>query len=412
MIDQFVLVQKASQHLYDALRSSCTKHTHHQAHFSLQPIPSPNRYQVRFDLGFRQFIAPASRFKQSVWFTVESTMTPTPSSPPPTVKIPTLTNLTQSIKRGRTSPSPPPQRQPAKLQKRRIRFELPSSCSIPALPDQHRIDNTLPPSVEPALLNLCAHNNFCNQLQNFLNRSNVSADCCIGYLEKTPDSKHLIYLRGQGLKAGNQLDAPLKSLADLLEQRQQGSDETFDISQVERLALSRSLAAAVLQFHPTPWLRNTWSSKDVFFLLQSDSSNPQSAEIKEPFVDVSVQDSSKAKVDGRPDPCYPFAPNDFLFGLGVMLIELAFQKPLQSMKKPCDTIDGMDGRYDSFFTAKRLSKLVSRKFGTRYGEIARKCLACDFGRGDDLGRPALQEAVYREVVCELTDLVGQFTLGS
>lgn len=71
-IEQFALVQTASQNLYDALTSACTKHTQHQAHFSLQPIPVPRAHQVRFNVSFRQVVAPAHGSKQTVWFTVES----------------------------------------------------------------------------------------------------------------------------------------------------------------------------------------------------------------------------------------------------------------------------------------------------------------------------------------------------
>jgi hypothetical protein len=87
-----------------------------------------------------------------------------------------------------------------------------------------------------------------------------------------------------------------------------------------------------------------------------------------------------------------------------MLLELAYQKPLKSMQKACDVANSLDERHTLFFTAKRMSRLVSAKSGSRYGEIVRKCLACDFDRGDDLSRPALQEGVYREVDCELMEL--------
>jgi hypothetical protein len=130
----------------------------------------------------------------------------------------------------------------------------------------------------------------------------------------------------------------------------------------------------------------------------------QIEDLNEPFVDVSVRDSTITTNGAQPTACYPFACNDFLFGLGVMLLELAYQKPLKSMQQACDVANSQDERHTLFFTAKRMSRLVSAQSGSRYGEIVRKCLACDFGRGDDLSQPALQEGVYREVVCELMEL--------
>jgi hypothetical protein len=401
VIEQFALVQTTSQNLYDALRSACTKHTQHQAHFSLQPVPVPRAHQVRFSVGFRQAVAPAAASKQTIWFTVESSTKPTPNACLSSTESEALAIIGQSIKRGRTSSSPPPQEQPSKLRKKCIRFQLPSTptSSSPTITCK-----TLESPHDPPLSNLCSHSNFCNHLQNFLNRPVAQPECCIGYLEQSSGSKHLIYVKGQEVQAERCVDVPSSSLAELLSQHQAGSDETHGIAQGERLRLSRKLATAVLQFYSTPWIRNSWSSSDVLFQLQSPPSLGQIEELKEPFVDVSVRDMTVATSGGQPTTCYPFAPNDFLFGLGVMLLELAFQKPLRSMQQPCDVASSQDERHTLFFTAKRMSRLVSAKSGSRYGEIVRKCLACDFGRGDDLSKPALQEGVYREVICELTEL--------
>jgi hypothetical protein len=395
VIEQFALVQTTSQNLYDALRSACTKHTQHQARFSLQPIPVPRAHQVRFSVGFRQVAAPAAASKQTIWFTVESSTKPNPNACLSSTEPVVLAILCQSIKRGRTSSSPPPQKQSSKLRKKCTRFQLPSSPTSSSSSPPPITCKTLESQHDAPLSNLCSRSNFCNQLQNFPSRPVAQPECCIGYLEQSSGSKHLIYVKGQELQAERCVDVPSSSLAELLSQHQESSDETRGIAQGERLRLSRKLATAILQFYFTPWLRNSWSSSDVLFQMQSPSSFGQIEELKEPFVDVSVRDLTVATSGGRPSACYPFAPNDFLFGLGVMLLELAFQKPLRSMQKSCDVSNSQDERHTLFFTAKRMSRLVSAKSGSRYGEIVRKCLACDFGRGDDLGKPALQEGVYR-----------------
>lgn len=43
--------------------------------------------------------------------------------------------------------------------------------------------------------------------------------------------------------------------------------------------------------------------------------------------------------------------------------------------------------------------------GPKYRDLTKKCLECDFGYGDDLAKPRLQQAVYENLVCELTDMV-------
>lgn len=401
VIEQFALVQTASRSLYDALRSACTKHTQHQANFSLQPIPSANAHQVRFSVGFRQVVAPASGHRNTVWFTAESSIKRQVNICSSSKNAQTLSALGQAVKRGRASPSPPPERQNSKLRKKRNRCQLPPAQPILALSNTCKALE-IPP--EPSLSNLCSHSNFCNQLQNFLSRSITQPEFCIGYLEQSSESKHLIYLKGQDAMAEDHLNVPPSSLAELLSQHQEGSGEAEGIPQSDRLSLSRKLATAVLQFYSTPWLRSSWSSSDVLFQLQSNADPGQIQGLKEPFVDVSVRGSTIDTTTDQPSTCYPFAPNDFLFGLGIMLLELAYQRPLRSLQQPCDAANSHDDRHTLFFTAKRVSRLVSTKFGSRYGEIVRKCLSCDFGRGDDLSQPALQEGVYREVVCELKEL--------
>lgn len=87
-----------------------------------------------------------------------------------------------------------------------------------------------------------------------------------------------------------------------------------------------------------------------------------------------------------------------------MLLEIAFEAPLQSLQQPVDLDANHEDGHTELFTAKRVSRIASRPLGGRYTKIVRKCLSCDFGRGDDLNEMVLQEAVYRDVVHELDQL--------
>lgn len=42
--------------------------------------------------------------------------------------------------------------------------------------------------------------------------------------------------------------------------------------------------------------------------------------------------------------------------------------------------------------------------GSRYAEVVRKCIHCDFGHGCDLGKTRLQERFLQDVICELEEL--------
>ncbi len=187
MIQQFALVQNASQNLYEALRTACTKHTQHQAHFGLQPIPLARAHQVRFSVGFRQVIASAPGSKRTSWFTVESSVTPAEYARLSSTVSKPLAILGQSIKRGR-SPSPPPsESQPSKLRETCNQFQLPSSSSSQSPVITHRAPENVP---QPPLASLCSHSKLCNHLQNFLSRPSPRSEPCIGYLEHSSNTKH------------------------------------------------------------------------------------------------------------------------------------------------------------------------------------------------------------------------------
>lgn len=74
------------------------------------------------------------------------------------------------------------------------------------------------------------------------------------------------------------------------------------------------------------------------------------------------------------------------------------------MRKQVDIDFSTDERHHDLFTAQRLGRIASRTLGHRFSKVARKCLQCNFGRGDDLNDPLLQEGAFKEVVFELEDL--------
>jgi len=103
--------------------------------------------------------------------------------------------------------------------------------------------------------------------------------------------------------------------------------------------------------------------------------------------------------------------NPYLFSLGVTLIELAFQAPLQSLYSSKDLVSGQPNTLSDFFVASRLSKTISSSLGPAYRKVVRKYLGCDFGQGtNDLNDVKLQTAFYQDVVCELERLEQRFAI--
>ena len=175
-----------------------------------------------------------------------------------------------------------------------------------------------------------------------------------------------------------------------------------DFLQYERLCLAKSLAHAVLQYYATPWLKIAWRSQDILF-FRTRSNLISGPNLSDPHLNVKVIGAYGHSADGTQALC-SLAPNPTLFGLGVILLEIAYSAPLKSLQKPCDLENGIESRFTEFFTAKRLVSSIGREMGSSYGTIVKKLLQCGFGCGDDFNNRDLQAGYYRDVICELDRL--------
>lgn len=383
-LHKFNVIQKASNLLYESLGAACTEHEEHIAHFCLQPdLNEQSSPRVRFSIAFRHLsVAGSATVEDPIWFAVESIISKSLANNPAGVCT-ALTNLSNSLKRREQSP-------PACHSKRSKRtVTSTSSSSVVRCPSPPLIDS---------LPNLCVHQNLCNQIQVCLRQSSLMSNRYIGLLEEGPDCRHLVYLPS----STKHWDRKSTSLANLFvsvsRQSLRGSLPIY-----ERLRLAKLLAAAVLQFHSTPWLKGSWRSEDVlFFGVEPGATEPtQATKFTAPYIDVSVTAPNGSFSRPSTFPSRIFAPNPFLFGLGVMLLELAYETPIRNLMRPIDLDNGQEDQHTEFFVARRLSRSGSSQMGLKYNEIARSCLHCDFGCGDDLNDAKLQQEFYRKVVCEL-----------
>jgi hypothetical protein len=173
---------------------------------------------------------------------------------------------------------------------------------------------------------------------------------------------------------------------------------------IEKLRLARLLALAVLRFRASPWLAESWSSSDIYFFSMEEGTQQESA-LKFPCLNVQLSTkSATANQTTYPDfNASSIGPNPILFSLGVALIELGYDAPLQALRRDDDLKGGVSNQFTDYFTAKRLGKLVSKRLNTRYGRLVEKCLTCNFGVGNELESPELQSAVVSNVVSELEE---------
>ncbi|KAI9810423.1 MAG: hypothetical protein M1832_001350 [Thelocarpon impressellum] len=380
MIDlaDFGIIQKASQELYEALEKAwCTTHTEHMAQLCLEVTRvQPNRRapaQVRFNLAVKHLA-----FGKPVWFGIESILSES-----------TTGTGSESVREPKRARAEHCSSLLAKKARKTVRFAPGATppttgVQLPELSQHH----------------ICMRVDLCNQMQRVCRKSpGLDEDRMpIGDLGETASCKHHVYLSTPSSSAGSRPSTSLAALITDLSKRSRKDG----LPSYERLRLAKLLATAVLQFHATPWLKGSWCSDDVVFFGVDSSQGPRSTPaLTSPHINVPFTEYHGSLVRGRTDPSRAFVRNALLYRLGLVLLELAYEAPINSLKLPRDLPDGPEDRHSEFFTAKRLSGSIGKEMGSTFGEIVRKCLQCDFGKGDDLAKPALQEAFHQDVVCEL-----------
>lgn len=168
-----------------------------------------------------------------------------------------------------------------------------------------------------------------------------------------------------------------------------------------------SIAATVLT-----WLNDRWSSEDI--LLLHEGVDPNDRAVIEPYLrkvfttptDCIAHPSNAyggTTVTGR----RPGVLNEALFALGLVLLELAYDKPLKSFQKPEDLgVDGKPNAFTDMLVAQRLEMTVERAAGATYATVVRRCLHCTFDVDNpDLEDPKFYRAVYTGVVKPLMELL-------
>ena len=177
---------------------------------------------------------------------------------------------------------------------------------------------------------------------------------------------------------------------------------------VDKFDLARSLTLGFLRFQSTPWLKPNISTSDFHLFepkCKDDDVEGRRFDLDGPYVRVQLSSevNKRLQLPKNYNVTSHLAENESLFNLGVILLELGYDAPLQSLQRPndidesCANIPG----YTDFLTALRLAKSAPRELYAHYGRIVKKCLGCEFGAGHDLSSEELQCAVVTDVVDEL-----------
>lgn len=175
---------------------------------------------------------------------------------------------------------------------------------------------------------------------------------------------------------------------------------------VDQLRLARNMVIAVLKFHSTPWLREYFVADDFgFFDGDAElSSCLRTLHFSVDLISKGYMEPAASCMEGvnLPDASQDLTEevenakiqygirNMTLWSLGAILLQIGRWSKINSPDDVC--------------TVRRLSSQVP-PLGPRYQRLTKKCLDCDFGYGDDLSKPRLQQAIYENLACELTDMI-------
>jgi len=171
----------------------------------------------------------------------------------------------------------------------------------------------------------------------------------------------------------------------------------------EILFLAKHVASAILHFHATPFLQENWTSQCIALFDTGGKSANKRHTLTDPHLKFLIphrlkQDNEFESVTSRPRD---MIRNPYTFTLGIILIELAHQKPWKVLKDE-DRPDEDDDFVAKFDLVDRFAVGMTTPYGIDYKKMVRKCINCDFGEGEyDLRNPRLRMAFYRDVVCVL-----------
>ncbi|KAG8533897.1 uncharacterized protein KY384_001638 [Bacidia gigantensis] len=387
------MTRAAANQMYKALSKACTIHVQHEAHVSLKPTygSSERAQDIKFKLAFRQTQhTNTSSLDETLWFVVETLFSKRTEAQ--------LENQPQMLSKRPASPVLGLLQATTHFSAKRVRF----SQSDPVITTSS--SNIVPiPLSPPHLPNLTLNHNFCTHLRSSCDPKTCQDGLCIGLLEDSEEWRLPVYSTRGPASCHKQ---GLNKLSAMLISNEGQCSKLGRIPIVQRLQYAKLLSQATLNYFATPWMQSPWSSKDIIVYDTATFSavSPEHIQEAELFVNFFVRDLTS----DNPDHCSKFDPpfihNATLFNLGVVLLELAHECPIQEMGIESDNVPGLPPAMADYFAAFRQTKEVTSCLGPKFSDIVRKCLHCDFGQGWDLQNPSLQDAVHREVVSELDRL--------
>ncbi|KAK4160614.1 hypothetical protein QBC43DRAFT_292840 [Cladorrhinum sp. PSN259] len=237
-------------------------------------------------------------------------------------------------------------------------------------------ENSQQNSQTQQLIDLLSVNDFCGH---FIQHSQASTSSpqrqCIGRLERQCTQR--FYLQPMERRwSGNVLSLP----ALISWVQEQHYMRVLDAALAHGIA--SNLAMALLHFHNTPWLCDTWQSKDLQFFNKGGFSEYKQLSLSNPRLRVELErQDSRGLSSTTATPCRGTTQNELPFRFGIVLLELGLSSTWESLRqKGLQDFRLSETKQNEYHIAvewwKKLKDL--KRVGPRYLAVTWECIAWDF----------------------------------
>ena len=233
----------------------------------------------------------------------------------------------------------------------------------------------------------------------------------LGYLLNDRNRRHAFYPSTRPPVFSQRTETvTLGSLISQSRRPRQPGVESARVSRLERYSIAATLASSLLQLYNSPWVGESWSKNDIYFVKAAEGSpiydRPYiTRRFKSSLGGDSIASGNKAS--SRDNSVKSIE------ALGIMLLELCFGETIedQPFRKKYLGADGQPNDMTDFCTAKQWwQDHALGEGGPEFHTAIRRCLFCAFApKSTSLEDDELCAALYSEVVEPLETTLRQFT---
>ena len=386
-------IGEASQEVYEALKNACNKHIEHHAHLCVEVEQvsggTSSTPQFKFSLAFAS-TAPSS---EPLWFAIETVMNEIVLRKSQDSDS-SSGDVTRALKRQfPCSENDPGPAEKTVKRKKSVRILLPQTVAFGLA--------QVPPVDQSCAMQNRINGDFCDFLRRCC-RCPSQQNANIGILPTQTRWKSLVYPFEQDIKSRRLRPITLRDLISSMSSKQ--NRRIF--STYQRLHLAKVISVAFLRHHSTHWGNSYWESDSISFFDINDNvtSADKPIHLSSPHLNARICGSPENNLIKQRINTLG-SRNALMFSLGVLLLEIAYSRDWETLKKQTCANTPSDVQYREFFQARTIAKRRgSSGMPERYHEVLQKLIECDLGQGDDLSKPEMQAAFQGNVISPLEDL--------